>query len=165
MGKLKNKRTRKKEKKIVVLGVGNLLLRDEGVGIHAVKELEKECFPAQVRIIDGGTGGIDLLFWLEKADYAIIIDCVRTKSPPGTIFRFPVTELNLGTGEQISSLHEVNLNELLLLAKKLGKLPPTVIYGIQPAEISWGLELSPAVKQSLPRLVYLISQEIEKQLN
>ncbi|KFD41937.1 hypothetical protein DK28_0202450 [Peptococcaceae bacterium SCADC1_2_3] len=155
----------KKEKKIIILGVGNLLLRDEGVGIHAIKELEKKCFPAQVKIIDGGTGGIDLLFWLEEADYAIIIDCVRTKAAPGTIFRFPVMELDLDTGEQIASLHEVNLNQLLLLAKKLGKLPPTVIYGIQPEEISWGLELSPAVKLSLPRLVYLVSQEIEKQQN
>jgi hydrogenase maturation protease len=165
MGKLKNKRTIKKEKKIIVLGVGNLLLRDEGVGIHAIKELEKECFPAQVKIVDGGTGGIDLLFWLEEADYAIIIDCVKAEATPGTIFYFPVTELDLSTSGQITSLHEVNLNEFLLLAKKLGKLPPTVIYGIQPAEISWGLELSPAVKLSLPRLVHLIGQEIKRQQN
>lgn len=148
--------------KIVVIGVGNLLLADEGVGIHAVQELKKESFPPFVEIIDGGTAGIDLLFLLEDAHRAIIIDCVEAASEPGTILRIPVEELILQAPAQAISLHDINLIGVLSMAKDLGKLPATVIFGVQPAEIRFGTELTTAVNESLPRLLDLVQEEINK---
>jgi len=151
------------KKRIVVLGVGNLLLGDEGVGIHAINELKKESFDGNVKIIDGGTAGIDLLFWLEDADYVIIVDCVEADAEPGAIFRLPAEELIRNAPGQIASLHGINLQEVLFIANKLGKLPPAVIYGVQGKEIGFCDRLSPQVNKVLPRLVELIRQEIERQ--
>ncbi|NLI12511.1 HyaD/HybD family hydrogenase maturation endopeptidase [Pelotomaculum propionicicum] len=148
------------EKRIVVIGVGNLLLADEGIGVHAVNELKKESFPSSVEIIDGGTAGIDLLYLLEDADSAIIIDCVDAGTEPGSILRMPVDELMLQKPGQAVSLHDINLAEVLSMAKSLGVLPQTVIFGVQPVEIEFGTELTAAVKNTLPRLVQLVKEEI-----
>lgn len=150
----------KDKKRIVILGVGNALLGDEGVGIHVINELKNESFAPSVKIIDGGTAGIDLLFWLEDADYVIIIDCMEANAAPGAIFRLSADELLLNTSGQISSLHDLNLPEMLFIAKNLGKLPPTIIYGVQPQRITLSDQLSPAVHRILPRLLQLIRQEI-----
>lgn len=151
-----------RDKKIVVIGVGNLLLADEGIGIHAVNELKKENFPPFVEIIDGGTAGIDLLFLLEDASYAIIIDCVEAGTEPGAILRIPVEELILQSPAQAISLHDINLAEVLSMAKSLGKLPETVIFGVQPGEICFDTELTPVVDNSLPRLIELVKHEISR---
>jgi len=151
-----------KEKRVVVIGVGNLLLGDEGAGIHAINELKKDTFPENVEIVDGGTAGIDLLFWLEDADYVIIIDCLEAGAEPGAIFRLPAEEISFNSSGQIISLHELNLQEVLYTADKLGKLPPTVIYGIQPGEITFGDQLSHAINKALPSLVHLIKEEISQ---
>lgn len=151
------------KKRIVILGVGNLLLGDEGVGIHAINELKNESFSPSVKIIDGGTAGIDLLFWLEDADYVIIIDCMEANAEPGSIYRLPADELILNASGNNISLHEISLQEILFIAKKIGKLPPTVIYGVQPKIITLSDQLSPAVNRILPRLLQLIRQEINKQ--
>ncbi len=150
------------DKKIVVIGVGNLLLADEGIGIHAVNELKKENFPPYVEIIDGGTAGIDLLFLLEDASYAIIIDCVEAAAEPGAILRIPVEELILQAPVQAISLHDINLVEALSLAKGLGKLPATVIFGVQPGEICFDTELTTVVSNSLPRLIQLVKKEVSR---
>lgn len=149
-----------REKKIVVIGVGNVLLADEGVGIHAALALKKESFPPLVEIIDGGVAGIDLLFLLEDAHSAILIDCVEAGARAGAILRIPVEELVLQAPAQAISLHDIKLVEVLSMAKALDKLPGTVIFGVQPAEICFGTELTPAVKDSLPRLLELVKGEI-----
>ncbi|MDD3653460.1 MAG: hydrogenase maturation protease [Desulfotomaculaceae bacterium] len=153
-------------KKTVIIGVGNLLLGDDGVGIHAINLLqeEKAALGAAVEIIDGGTAGLDLLFWLEDTGAAIIIDCMDAGSAPGTIFRLPAEELFSASTGYITSLHEISLQEVLYTAKKLGKLPPAVVYGIQPGKIDFGEQLSPAVKAVLPRLVELIKQELRSMI-
>jgi len=150
------------EKRIVVIGVGNLLLGDDGAGIHAINELKKDAFPDRVKIVDGGTAGIDLLYWLEDAEYAIIIDCLEAGDEPGAIFRIPAEEIAFNSSAQIISLHDLNLQEVLYMANKLGKLPPTVIYGIQPGEITFCDGLSDAVNTALPSLINLIKEEINQ---
>lgn len=150
----------KNGKKIKVIGVGNLLLGDEGVGIHAVNELKKTSFGLDVEIIDGGTAGIDLLFVLEGAGCVIIIDCLEAGTEPGTLFRVPAEEIITGPSREKYSLHDIDLAEVLSLADRLGVLPATIIYGVQPGEISFKLELTPEVQKALPRLVQLIEKEI-----
>lgn len=149
-----------KKKKVVVLGVGNLLLGDEGVGIHVINKLKNEYFPSSITFIDGGTAGIDLLFFLEDADYVVIIDCMEGSAEPGTIFRLPADKLIPKESGNIASLHGIGLQEMLFIAKKTGKLPPSVIYGVQPKTVTLGDQLSPEVNGSIPRLLQLIRQEI-----
>lgn len=150
------------EQRIVVIGVGNLLLGDDGAGIHAINALKKDSFPAGVKIVDGGTAGIDLLYWLEDAEYAIIIDCLEAGEEPGAIFRIPAEEIAFNSSDQIISLHDLNLQEVLYMVNKLGKLPPTIIYGIQPGEITFCDSLSSAVNNALPSLIKLIKEEINQ---
>lgn len=146
--------------KLLVIGVGNLLLGDEGVGIHFIQQMKKESLPHFVELVDGGTAGIDLLYWLEEAGYAIIVDCVEAGEDPGAILRIPVEELSFNSKSQMISMHDINLKEVLLLAKKMNKLPETVIFGVQPEAICCQTELSPPVQKILPRLIGLVKQEI-----
>lgn len=148
------------KKRVVVIGVGNLLLGDEGVGIRVINILKDEPFPSSITFIDGGTAGIDLLFFLEGADYAVIIDCMEGSAEPGTVFRLPADELFPKESGNIASQHEVGLQEVLFMAKKTGKLPPAVIYGVQPKTVTPSDQLSPEVNRSIPRLLQLIRQEI-----
>lgn len=147
--------------KLAVIGVGNLLLGDEGVGIHAVNELMNTPLKSIIKIIDGGTAGIDLLFWLEDLDYAIIVDCMDAGEKPGTILRFPVEEPVPVMIDGIMSIHDMGLWEVLSYGKIYGKLPSIVVYGVQPDVISFDTALSPEVKKALPRLLQLIKKEID----
>uniref|UniRef100_A0A7C1J8M8 Hydrogenase maturation protease n=1 Tax=Ammonifex degensii TaxID=42838 RepID=A0A7C1J8M8_9THEO len=147
--------------RLLVLGVGNLLLRDEGLGIHAVRELKQRGYPPEVEIVDGGTAGLDLLYFIEEASRLIIIDAVKGAAPPGTLFCFTLEDTEDLVPISSYSLHGVGLEEVLYLAKAMGVLPPTVIFGIQPAELDWGTALSPVVAAQLPYLLILVHREIE----
>jgi hydrogenase maturation protease len=155
-------------KKLIVIGIGNFLQGDEGVGIHAVSELSKEISDPRVDIIDGGTAGFDLLFFLEDADFAIIIDCTEAHLEPGTIFRLTAEELFLSAKTDNMrnklSLHETTLPEVLLAAKELNKLPPTIIFGIQPEEITISCSLSAPARKALPKLIRAVKKEISELL-
>ncbi|RPF49315.1 hydrogenase maturation protease [Thermodesulfitimonas autotrophica] len=151
-------------RRLLVLGVGNVLLRDEGIGVHAVRELRQRGYPPEVEIVDGGTAGLDLLHFIEDASHLIVIDAVNGGAAPGTLFRFTPEELDGCVPVSGYSLHGVGLLEVLHLARAMGVLPPTVIFGIQPADLSWGTELSAPVAARLPRLLELIHEEIESWL-
>jgi len=144
---------------LTVLGIGNLLLSDEGVGIHAIRALE-ENRPPGVVLLDGGTGGQDLLFWIEGAAGLIVIDSINCGAEPGTLFRFRPQDIELESPAVPYSLHEVRLPEILRMAEKAGRLPPTVILAVQVDKTDWGLELSPAVAGVLDRLVAVVRDEI-----
>ena len=149
------------EKKTVVIGVGNILMGDDGLGIYAVELLRQENLPPQVEVVDGGTAGIDLIYLLEEAEYALIIDCLDCGETPGMMFRIPWGEISDGNREeQIVSLHDMNLWSVLSLAEKLNKLPQVVIFGAQPETIALGQGLSPAVKDAVYPLVQAIIREI-----
>lgn len=156
------------EKNLVIIGVGNYLQADEGVGIHAINALSKEKLDARVKLVDGGTAGIDLLFWLEDAGFAIIIDCIDAKAVPGTIFRLTDEEMIFSLKEDYKgkgfSLHDTDLKDVLLTAKLLNMLPPTIIFGIQPRKITVSQHLSVSVKKALPKLIQVVKKEISLKL-
>ncbi|RJX19176.1 MAG: hydrogenase maturation protease [Ammonifex sp.] len=150
------------EPKLLVLGVGNILLQDEGAGVHTVRELMKRKYPPEIEFVDGGTAGLDLLYLIEEASHLIIIDAVNGEAEAGTIFKFnpeDVEERFLPV--KGNSLHDFGIMEMLHLGKSMGVLPQTVIYGIQPAAIEWGMALTPKVAAALPRLIKLVEEEIE----
>ena len=157
-----------KNGKLVVIGVGNFLQGDEGIGVHAIDELSREILDPQVDLIDGGTAGIDLLFFLEDVDFAVIIDCMEANLEPGTIFRLTAEELFLSAKTDNMrnklSLHETSLTEVLLAARELNKLPPTIIFGIQPKEITMSCSLSVPVREALPKLIRAVKKEISNLL-
>ena len=147
--------------KLMVLGVGNLLLKDEGVGVHVAQELMKIDLPPQVEVIDGGTAAFDLIPLIATADRLIVIDALQGGGEPGAIYRIAPEEITM-TKEQDVSLHDTNLIEILNMAAIIGKKPETVIYGIEPAEISQSMDLSEEIKGKIPILIELIKQEISK---
>jgi hydrogenase maturation protease len=149
-----------KNKKILILGVGNLILRDEGVGVHAVRELEKRDLPAHVKVIDGGTYLMDLLNVIQEAERIIVIDALRGGGKPGTVYRVTPDDLMAET-ERTLSLHQVGLLEVLGMVRQLGGEPHAVIIGVEPKEISWGMELTPEVEARLPRVIDAVFEELK----
>lgn len=145
--------------RIVVVGVGNLLLKDEGIGIHAVKALQEINLPADVRLIDGGTSP-DLISYTQAGDKLIIIDAAKAGGAPGTIYRFHPEDL-AAERQTLTSAHELGVPQNLKLMSLLGNEPgETIIIGIEPGEIGAGLELSPVLNQKMPEIVQVVLKEI-----
>ena len=146
------------QRKTLVLGLGNLLLSDEGVGVHAAQALMEECFE-DVEIQDTGTAILDALPALERAERVIVMDAMKGHGTPGTIYRVPMDQC---TGNScIGSLHGFDLRSVLTLAGC--KTPPEVlILGVEPAVIEWSMALSPPVKSALPRLLEAVREELSE---
>jgi hydrogenase maturation protease len=150
-----------KVKRVIVVGVGNLLMGDEGVGIHAVQELEKKELQDGVEIVDLGTAAFDLLPYIERADKLIIVDAIQGGEPAGSIYKLREKDLKQDTSK-FTSLHQLNFLYTLEIAKKMGRLPEIVIFGIEPDRIEPTLELSPKVALSLATLLEIVIRETEK---
>ncbi|MEJ2050876.1 MAG: hydrogenase maturation protease [Calditrichota bacterium] len=149
------------DKHILVLGLGNLLLSDEGLGIHVIRELQKKSLPKNVSIIDGGTGGFELIRYFRGMEKVIIIDALKSDDKPGSVFRFTPDEFR-SSGLHPFSAHQGGLSELLNEIKKLDPSPEVIIYGIVPGETKqYNLELSRDVKRSIPALIFILTKEIE----
>ncbi len=138
----------------IVLGVGNLLLTDEGIGIHAVQRLlERKVLPEDVEIVDGGTAGLGLLYYLEGVDLLLIIDAVETGAPPGTIIRLAGDQIPAYMALKVSP-HEITLPDFLAAAKLRDLYPKeVVVWGMQPGSLDVGVDLSPALAAKMDMLV------------
>jgi len=154
---------RRKGPKIAVVGMGNLLLKDEGIGVHVAQALQ-EMAPengSNLQIVDGGTSP-DVLLSLDKVDKLIIIDAVKGDCEPGTIYRLGPDEIP-ENGAEATSLHQVGLMQSLQILDKFGLKPPkVVIVGIQPKEIDWGTEPSAELGQKIPEMMRLVLEEARK---
>lgn len=147
--------------KITVLGIGNILLRDEGVGVKVLEHLKEYNLSKEVELIDGGTATLSLFPIFTETDHLIVIDAVKGGMTPGTTYRLGLSDLMPTEGSSIS-LHDLGLLEALDMAKRIGKSPKSVvIFGIEPKEIDWGMELSPEINTKLPEIATLIIKEIE----
>lgn len=144
----------------MVLGVGNELLSDEGLGIHFLKALIQEDLPDNVELLEGGTAGMELIGLIQDTDFLIVIDALNANTNPGELFRFKPQDLKIFPDMFKVSFHQVGILEVLTTASILGKAPETLIYGVQPKNLEWGMELSPEVKASLPRLQEYIRKDI-----
>ena len=132
---------------ITVLGIGNILLTDEGFGVRVIEKLyETYEFPDNVAIVDGGVLGINLLGVIAEAQHLIVVDAVKNKQPPGTLYRLEKDELP----ERIllkNSLHQTDFLETLTLCQVIDKVPQTtVVLGVEPADITThSVEMTPVV--------------------
>jgi hydrogenase maturation protease len=146
--------------RIVIVGVGNLLMKDEGVGIHVIQELEKTALPEDVKLIDGGTSP-DLIAYTRAGDKMIIIDAAKAGGEPGAVYRFKPEDLTSERPE-LASAHQMGVVENLALMSFTGNKPKdVVIIGIEPAEIEPGMELSAAIQQKMPKIIEVVIKEIK----
>lgn len=142
----------------IILGVGNLLLRDEGVGVHVVKHLQEKGVPEGIEVIDGGTLGFDLLGLFEGTEKVVVVDALKGGGEPGTVYRVRPKDLK-GEEARSLSLHQVDLLEVMEMARLLGYEAEVVIIGVEPKEISWGMELSPEVAAKVEKVAALALEE------
>ncbi len=151
-----------KRKRILVLGVGNILLRDEGVGVKVIERLESLYdFSDNVELMDGGVLGLRLLDPIVSSDCVIVVDAVQNGQPPGSLYRFGAEELEKRVTFK-NSLHQLDLVEALAYAEVMGHRPSAVIIGIEPADISpWGVELTDIVQARLPEMCSRVLSEVE----
>lgn len=146
---------------VVVAGVGNTLMQDDGIGVWAVRTIVKDyVLPPWVRLIEGGVLGLGLVHELCSAEQLLIIDAMNSEGAPGTIYRLDADSL-LKRRRTLMSLHEVSVAEVLSVGEFLGLRPRTRILGVQPLEAaSFGLELTPTLQAALPRVVAAAVEEL-----
>ncbi len=153
----------RKKRSVVVVGLGSTLLKDDGVGIHAVRKLQEDLsfpFDVDVETIDGGTAP-DISVFLESGiDKLIIIDTVQAHGKPGAIYRL-TPDIFESESQNIQSPHNFNLRESLVLMRLGGVLPSeVVIIGVEPGSMEWGTTLTPEVLSKIPELLSIIRKEI-----
>jgi hydrogenase maturation protease len=150
------------EKKIVILGVGNVLLSDEGVGVHVANELIKMELPDNVSVVEGGTDGFRLLNVITEADRLIVVDAVKGGGEPGTIYRFDINDVRNSPSGFKTSVHQIGILEVIDLSGLIGKTPHTTVIGVEPKSLEMSLELSPEIKGKVPRVIELVLEDLKK---
>ena len=153
----------KHDSSIAIIGLGNILLRDEGVGVRVIEALQQQyTFSPPVKIVDGGTLGFALINEIEDCKTIIVVDAVKAGSEPGTIYRFTRKDITFSS-PQAFSVHDIGFIEALDQWKMLGINPEIIFIGIEPKDMSsWGMELSDCLKDKVPKLIALIVKELIK---
>ncbi len=139
--------------KILVMGIGNTLLRDEGVGVYAVRELEAMSWPEGVEFVDGGIFSQDLFHIYHDYDWLVVLDCVKAGGAPGTLHRLEEADLARASRKAVG-VHDFGMLDSLLFAEVLGGARPRLaVLGVEPLAIEYGEGLTPDVQRALPELV------------
>lgn len=152
---------------VLIIGIGNALLGDEGLGVHVARKLlEQKALPTQVEVLEAGTALLDFLPEMARYSRVILVDAVRAGREPGTLYRAELvcdSGLELGSNPLLS-LHEWGLCETLLVAERLGLLPRRLtLVGAEPESIAPRLELSPVLGRAAEQIVSLLLAEVASQ--
>jgi len=147
---------------ITILGVGNILLTDEGFGVHVIRELEKRYnFPENVRVMDGGVLGLNLLSVILESDKLIAVDVIRSGGAPGTLYRIENDEIPTRIKSK-KSLHQLDFIESLTKGAAIGDIPYTVIIGTEPKDIeNHSLELTPEIQKAVNPVIDMVLSELD----
>lgn len=148
--------------KTVIFGAGNLLVSDEGFGVHLVEYLRSQwLFPEAVELVDGGTLGIMANHYLEAGTRLIVVDVIDADGTPGEVWRYELADLLHRELPVRLSPHQIGLQEILALAALRGRLPAeAVLYGVIPASYAAGVTLSPPLAALLPALAERLVAEL-----
>jgi len=150
--------------KLLVLGIGNVLMGDEGVGVHVVRHLEKSEFPDSVELLDGGTGSFLLLDPMQRARKVILIDATLDDIRPGAVRR--LTPRFSADYPRTLAAHDIGLKDLLDTFYLLGHSVDVVLFAVSIAPLrELGLEMSPDVAARVPQIAALVREEIARNLN
>jgi hydrogenase maturation protease len=148
---------------ITILGVGNILLSDEGVGVRVVEQLDRRYeFPDNVQILDGGVLGVRLMGVIGSTDILIVVDAVKNQQAPGTLYRLADEQVPRRVLAK-QSMHQLDLPEVLALCSAIDKNPRTVVVGVEPEDItSMNVALTPAIAAKLDDLVGMVLTELDR---
>ncbi len=151
------------QSQITILGVGSILMTDEGFGVRVIQALDRRFdFPENVSVVDGGVLGLNLLGVMTEADHLIVIDAIRNQGAPGDLFRL--------TGDAVperirakNSLHQVDFLEALTLCQAMEKVPETVILGVQPMDIdTLSVDLTDVVSRQIDPVLDMVLAELDR---
>ncbi len=147
---------------VTILGIGNVILRDEGFGVRVAEYLDKHYeFPESVQIVDGGTLGIELTQYVTGTEKLLVIDSINGGAEPGTTFRFHNDDVMEHFQDKLSA-HEVGIQDVLGLLTVTGhKIPDVVVIGVQPYDVEAGVELSDGMMELLPQMVEQALSELK----
>jgi len=151
-------------KHILILGVGNLLLSDEGVGVHVAQRMMELDMPPEVQVVEGGTDGFGLVNFITQADRMILIDAVKGGGQPGSIYRFDLEDCPPYPDLFKTSVHQISILEVINLSSLIGSTPHTTIIGVEPVCLEMGMQLSPPVEAKIPKVIQMILAEVEQSL-
>jgi len=180
-------------RRILILGVGNILLKDEGVGVHVARKLQELALPCNVEVVDGGTASLDTLLLARDIEKLVVVDAFRAGKRPGTIYKIRLKEREICRASCVvrratqyairntkyalrttqyairntkMSLHQVGLLDALAVAERMNCAPKkVVVIGIEPGEVDYGLELTDEVKQRVPEVIGTVLKEIEDDIH
>jgi hydrogenase maturation protease len=151
------------KQQVTVLGVGNILLSDEGFGVKAVlKIMQNYQFPENVRLVDGNILGLNLLGVISSTDYLIVVDAIKNNGKPGTIYRIDAEDIPKRIRAK-NSLHQVDFLEAMTLCQALDHVPKSVIFGVEPKDIETVQDkLTPETKSKLNIVIDMVLAELTK---
>jgi hydrogenase maturation protease len=147
---------------VTILGVGNILLSDEGVGVRVVEYLDQRyVFGENVQVVDGGVLGVRLMGIIGNTDYLIVVDAVSNRGAPGTLYRLADDQVPRRVLAK-QSMHQLDLPEVLALCGAIDKNPSVVVLGIEPQDITtMDIELTPAIAARVPELAAMVLAELD----
>ena len=145
----------------MVLGLGNILMGDEGFGVHVVRRLQQSELPCQVRIVEGGVEGLNLLGHLEGIKRLLVVDVMMIDIKPGELRLIEAEQMPGEPGKQIVSFHQVGVLELMHLAELIGYQPEVTFLVTRPEIMDWNMELSPKLQSAVDQAV----EEVRKWCN
>lgn len=148
-------------KRVLVLGLGNILLQDDGLGIRVLEQLQRDFqLPACVTLMDGAVMGLELLPYMEQSSALVVLDAVQTGQPPGTLVRLEGEDIPATLATKLS-VHQIGFQESLAMGRFCGTLPETmVLLGAEPDVIDLGVYLSPAVESQIETLAQMTVDEL-----
>ncbi|HEY8910593.1 MAG TPA: HyaD/HybD family hydrogenase maturation endopeptidase [Desulfosporosinus sp.] len=146
-------------KDTVIIGIGNILLQDDGVGVHVITQLENETLPSTVELVDGGTSTLDTLGYFLDYNKVIVVDCLRAGLEPGTIYKIKPEDIKTYQKENLS-IHDVQILDVVKMANMLGQYPEVVIFGVEPQSIAVNLTMTDLMTSKIPELIAHIKKEL-----
>lgn len=154
-------------KDTVIIGIGNILLKDDGVGVYTIRQLENEKLPSTIELVDGGTSTLDTLGYFLDYNRVIVVDCLRAGYAPGTIYKINPEDIK-GYKKENLSIHDVQILDVVKMANMLGKFPKVTIFGIEPEKICLDTEMTECMKNKIPEIIKNLKIELnirEEQIN
>jgi len=148
-------------KNILILGLGNILLGDEGVGVRVVEQLLSHPLPDEIEVIDGGTAGYELINFFEGKEKVIIVDAVKTDDTPGSVYKMDLSVVQEDETVQLS-LHQIGLKNVFRMASMMDLNPEVTLIGIVPKDYQdYNIGLSEEVEKAIPLAIETVLKEIE----
>ncbi|MGI2335065.1 MAG: hydrogenase maturation protease [Dehalogenimonas sp.] len=150
--------TEKPPTPVLVLGVGNILLSDEGAGVRVAERIMKYPLPEHIEVLDGGTSQLVIVDLIRGRKKVIVVDAVCGDGPPGTLYKFGVKELQ-DAAAGMRSAHDMGVAEAVFFLGLTGELPDDfTFFGVEPGSLEPSLQFTPEVSAALPRLTELVME-------